>query len=217
MLKSAAWALPFLALSSCFESGDGYENVVVPGVVFEVDPLPGDTLYFSAPKSSQTVLIKTNQRDWTSYVVSGSDFCSAKKAGGLSVSVDENELIATRTAEISLRAGGQGHRVYVLQREAEPFLKLGMSVVELDSIAAPSDTVKVTVRANFEWMPVSSESWCVVGKQPVSTDTLENALTITVSESNPSEASRTSEITFTAVNTAYQNVAAVRKVTVTQK
>jgi hypothetical protein len=215
VLKSAAWALPFLALSSCFEAGDGYENVVIPGVVFEIDSLPGDTLYFGPQKSSQTVLIKTNQRDWTSYVVSGRDFCAARKAGGVSVSVDENEMIATRAAEISLRAGGQSYRIYVLQKEAEPFLQLNMSRVEFDSAAVASDTVKVAARTNFEWTPASSEAWCVVGKQAAPDDAFGCTISVTVDGPNSGAAPRTAEITFSS--TEYAEVAAARKITVTQK
>jgi hypothetical protein len=220
ILKSAVWALPLCALSlslpSCFEDGDGYTNVVVPGVVFQVDSLPGDTLYFDSPsKSSKTILIKTNQRDWTSYVVSGSDFCSARKAGGISVSVTENERIAVRTAEIGMKAGGESFRMFVRQKEALPFLRVGTSIVEFDG--AGIQTVKtVTVRSNFEWELVEgSAGWYNVEKQPQTTDNMESVITITVTQNNTTGAPRDAEVTFTSQE--YPTVAAEKKITIRQK
>jgi hypothetical protein len=210
ILKNVVWALPLLILSSCFDDGDGYTNVVIPGVVFDMDSLSGDTLYFDSPsKSSKTILIKTNQRDWTSFVVSGSDFCSTKKAGGLSISVTENEVIAVRTAEISMRAGGESYRMFVHQKEAAPFLRIGSPVVGFDSVGVET----VAVRSNFDCEAASNADWCAVTKQPSAT-VMESTITITVSQKNPTATPREAEITFTSQT--YPEAVAGKKVTVKQ-
>jgi hypothetical protein len=220
-LKSAVWALPLLALSSCFGEGDGYTNVVIPGVAFEIDSLPGDTLYFKSPqRSSQTLLVKTNQRDWTSYVVSGSNFCSVKKAGGISVSVTENEAGFPRTAEVSLKAGDQTYRLYVYQKGAA-YLDIDPSAVEVDNTGGEK---KIVAKSNFEWdfAQNSAGAWCTatrVQQKPLSPDAFaEYEITITVSDRGSAAAPRKTEITFTSQEEGdeYQRVVKSQKIVVTQ-
>lgn len=217
-IRNAALAAPAIFLASCFEEG-GYTNVVVPGTVFVLDSLPGDTLYFEYGKSTKIVPITTNQRDWTFSVVSGGDFCSARKSGGIAVSVSENERLSTRTAEITLKGGEETRRILVYQQEAQPFFRLSASQVDFDSIVGDEGKViAVTVAANFQWSCTSkpaNPSWLSVDEPEVKG--LRSNLELYCHKDNTADTARTVAVTFTAAELSFQSVIGERSITITQQ
>jgi hypothetical protein len=207
---------PVFILTSCFEEG-GYTNVVIPGTVFEVDSLPGDTLYVESTESTKVVPIKTNQRDWTFSVVSGGSFCSAKKSGGIAVSVKENEYISTRTAEITLKGGDVTHRIFVHQKEGSPFFRLSQSMVEFDSIGGVDKVATVTVSSNFAWAQQVTPASSWLGIDIPQSGALVKTLELFCPNANNADTARTAEITFTASDNKYQSIIGAKKIAVTQK
>jgi hypothetical protein len=215
-IRNIALAAPALFLASCFEKG-GYTNVVVPGTVFVLDTLPGDTLYFDYKQASKIVPITTNQRDWTFSVVSGRDFCSARKSGGISVSVSENELMQPRAAEITLKGGDETRRIVVYQNQGTPFFRLSTSQVAFDSIVGNGVDVSVTVTSNFQWSYASepaTPNW--LNYDVPETKSLRSAFAITCYKDNPDTA-RTAVVTFTAADTIYRSFIGTQSITITQK
>jgi hypothetical protein len=221
-IRIAVLAAPALLLAACFEEG-GYTNVVIPGTVFDVDSLSGpagDTLYFDYKGSAQIVPITTNRSDWTFNVVSGGDFCSARKSGGIAVTVSENERMAPRTAEISLKCGDEARHIFVHQRDALPFFRLSPTLVDFDSIVLVDGegvSVDVTVAANFQWSfepETGSSEWLSFNAPEVKN--LRTALEIYCYKDN-ADTTRTAVITFTADNDAYQSYIGAKKITITQQ
>lgn len=192
---------------------------MAPGTVFVLDSLPGDTLYFEYTKSTKVVPIKTNQSDWAFSIVEGKDFCSARKSGGIAVSVTENELMAARTAEITLSAEEETRHIVVRQKEANPFFRLSVSQVEFNGAVSDDNkewqTIPVTVAANFQWGYVSTPVVKWLSFDAPEKKSLRSNIEITCIQST--DTARTVEVTFTATDTTYQKYIGEKNITITQQ
>jgi hypothetical protein len=209
MLTASAFSL-----TSCFDDG-GYTNVEVPGTVFEINGLSdGDTLTFEAASENRTVRITTNQRDWTFKVLSGGDFCAARKGGGIIVGVTENELLAPRIAEISLKGGDKAQHIYVYQKEGKPLFNLSQSAVEFSD--AGDETATVLVKANILWSEVlpSDVKWLEI-VSVTNVDGLTKKIELYCKSPNTTTEDRTATLTFTSEE--HQSAIGAKEVTITQK
>ncbi len=187
-------------------SGTGVGNQTI--LVTQAGALPtlavsATALSIAAPANSTKTFDVTSNTAWT--LTSNQSWLVVNTTAGtnnatITLTAQENVLVATRTATVVLSALGVADQtITVTQDAAAPTLSISATVV---TIAAPANsTGTFDVFSNTNWNVSSSVTWLTLTKTPGST----TQITITA-QANPTTAPRTTTVTVNVKNLPSQTV-----------
>jgi ribosomal protein L28 len=181
-------------------SGNGVGNqtiTVTQDAALPTLAVSATALTIAAPANSTKTFNVTSNTTWTA--TSNQSWLAVNNATGannatLTLTAQENLLVATRTATVVLSAQGAADQtITVTQDAALPILSVSTTTV---TIAAPANsTGTFDVTANTSWNVSSNATWITLAK------TTGSATQITITaQANPSTAPRTTTISVNAPN-----------------
>jgi phosphotriesterase-related protein len=147
--------------------------------------------------SGTTTFTVTSNIDWSLSESSGWLTATKTNATTLTVSYDENTIVDSRSAEITVSgAGVTSQNIIVNQSGASPALSV---TPESRSVSSASGTTTFTVASNIDWSLSESSGWLTATKT--------DATTLTVSyDENTIVDSRSVEITVSGAGVTSQNI-----------